>query len=55
VKRLWNASDAFSAPFALYGAAIEWRTATTAQSPESFADEVIPLIVATLDAVGDKG
>ncbi len=39
--------------WSVYGAALAWRNAPSGQSAESFADEVVPLLVATINAVGD--
>ncbi len=39
--------------WSMYGAALAWQDAPNAQSAESFADEVVPLLVATITAVSD--
>ena len=38
--------------WAIYGAALEWSQRAGAQSPEAFADEALPLIAASIAALG---
>ena len=38
--------------WAIYGAALEWSQRAGAQSPEAFADEALPLIAASITALG---
>ena len=40
--------------WSIYGAALAWRGSANAHSPESFADEAIPLIVAMINVVGPE-
>jgi hypothetical protein len=38
--------------WAIYGAALEWSQRAGAQSAEAFADEALPLIAASIAALG---
>jgi AcrR family transcriptional regulator len=51
VPRLRLELAATTLSWSIYGAALEWRKRAAKLSPDAFADEIVPLLVATIDAV----